>query len=123
MTIALTVLVSTEVGFGLWRRLRLSGLVGGYDAELVPLALAEPRDPRLQLVDGGAAVVVVRHERVEPSAKLVLLLDDVVGDGPAAVVQRLVPLQRHRLVVELADARLLGLRGRFCDRTNMLGDA
>ena len=109
----LTILMSAEVGLGLETGERLPCLVDGHYAELVPLALAEPGHARLQLVDGGAAVVIVRHEGVEPSAELVLLLDDVVGDGTAAVVQRLVPLQGHRLVVELADARLFGLRGRF----------
>ena len=152
-----------------WRR--VAGLVDGDDAELVPLALAQPRDAGLQLVDpggwGGAgrrlggeerereretlancprahptnigttrsthtqkkkiaplaepegsrnvfwspsslclAVCVVGDERVEPPAELVLLLDDVVGDGAAAVVGRGQPAKGHRPVFKVDDLEL-----------------
>ena len=110
---SLTVLVPGEVGLGLVAGPGLARLVDGHDAELVPLALAQPRHPRLQLVDGRHAVVVVRDEGVEPAAELVLLLDDEVGDGPPAVVSGLVPAQRHALVVEVHDARLPRLGGRL----------
>ena len=89
----LTVFVSAEVGFGFRRGFGLSRLVDCDDPELVPLALAQPRHPGLELVDGGHAVLVVRDEGVEPAAELVLLLDDVVCDGPPAVVLGLVPAQ------------------------------
>ena len=87
----LTVLVSAEVRFGMRARIRLSCLVDRDDPELVPLALAQAGHAGLQLVDGGLAVLVVRDQGVEPSSELVLLLDDVVGDGAAAVVLGLVP--------------------------------
>ena len=89
----LTVFVSAEVGFGFRRGFGLSRLVDCDDPELVPLALAQPRHPGLELVDGRHAVLVVRDEGVEPAAELVLLLDDVVCDGPPAVVLGLVPAQ------------------------------
>ena len=56
---------------------RLPCLVDGYDPELVPLALAQTGNPGLQLVDGARAVVVVRHQGVEPTAELVLFLDNI----------------------------------------------
>ena len=89
----LTVFVSAEVGFGFGRGFGLSRLVDCDDPELVPLALAQPRHPGLELVDGRHAVLVVRDEGVKPAAELVLLLDDVVCDGPPAVVLGLVPAQ------------------------------
>ena len=97
----LTVFVSAEVGFGFGGRLRLSGLVDSDHSELVPLALAKAWHSRLQLVNGGSAVLVVGDESVEPAAELVFLLDDIMGDGAATVLLRLVPSQRHRLVVEV----------------------
>ena len=51
----------------------------------------QARDPSLQLSDSCGAVCVIRDESLEPAAKLVLLLDDVVSDGAAAVSDRLVP--------------------------------
>ena len=108
----LTVFVSAEVGFGFGGRLRLSGLVDSDHSELVPLALAKAWHSRLQLVNGGSAVLVVGDESVEPAAELVFLLDDVVGDGAATVLLRLVPSQRHRLVVEVDNLRLSRCAGR-----------
>ena len=97
-------------------RIRLSCLVDRDDPELVPLALAQAGHAGLQLVDCGLAVLVVGDQGVEPSAELVLLLDDVVGDGSAAVVLGLVPPQGHGLVVEVGDLGLAGLAGRSCSR-------
>ena len=51
----------------------------------------QSRHPSLQLSDSGATVCVISDESFEPAAKLVLLLDDVVGDGTATVCDRLVP--------------------------------
>merc|ERR1719384_2567279 len=65
------VFVSAEVGFGFGRGFGLSRLVDCDDPELVPLALAQPRHPGLELVDGRHAVLVVRDEGVEPAAELV----------------------------------------------------
>merc|ERR1712211_140966 len=90
-----------KVGFGFGGRLRLSGLVDSDHSELVPLALAQAWHSRLQLVNSGSAVLVVGDESVEPAAELVFLLDDIMGDGAATVLLRLVPSQRHRLVVEV----------------------
>ena len=56
---------------------RLSCLVDGYHPELVPLALAQTGNPGLQFVDGARTVVVVRHQGVEPTAELVLFLDNI----------------------------------------------
>ena len=47
--------------------LRLAGLVDRDDPELVPLPLAEAGNPRLKVVDGRTAVVVVRYQGVEPT--------------------------------------------------------
>ena len=55
---------------------RLSCLVDGYHPELVPLALAQTGNPGLQFVDGAGTVVVVSHQGVEPTAELVLFLDN-----------------------------------------------
>ena len=102
--------------------LRLAGLVDCDDPELVPLALAEAGHPRFQVVDLGTAVGVVGDERVEPAAEFVLLLNDVVRDGPAAVVFRLGPLQRDRLVVEVGYLRLTRLAWRsWEEKTVRLG--
>ena len=84
--------MSAEVRFGVRGGLRLAGLVDRDDPELVPLALAEPGYSRFQVVDLGAAVLVVGDERVEPAAEFVLLLNDVVRYGSAAVVLWLGPL-------------------------------
>ena len=70
---------------------RFSCLVDGHNPELVPLALAKPRHPRLQLVDGGHAIVVVRDQGVKPTSELVFLLDDKMSDGPASVISGFVP--------------------------------
>ena len=88
----LTVLVPAEVRFGMRGRLGLAGLVDCDDPELVPLALAEPGYPRFQVVYLRAAVLVIGDERVEPTAEFVLLLNDVVRYGSAAVVLWLGPL-------------------------------
>ena len=85
----------------LWGWVGFAGFVNCDYAELIPLALAEARNSGLQLVNCGCAVLVVCDESVEPAAELVFLLDDVVGDGAATVLLRLVPSQRHRLVVEV----------------------
>ena len=97
----LTVFVPAEVRFGFGGRLRLSGLVDGDHSELVPLALAQARHSRLQLVDGGCAVLVVGDEGVEPAAKLVFLLNDVVGDRSTTILLGFVPSQGDRLVVKV----------------------
>ena len=98
--------MSAEVRFRVRRGVRLSGLVDGDDPELVPLSLAKSGHAGLQVVDRRVAVLVVGDEGVKPAAKLVLLLNDVVRDRPAAVVLRLVPLQGHGLVVEVCDLGL-----------------
>ena len=108
----LTVFVSAEVRFGFGGRLRLSGLVDSDHSELVPLALAQAWHPRLQLVDGGSAVLVVGDESVEPAAELVFLLDDVVRDRTATVLLGLVPSQGDRLVVEVDNLWLSRCAGR-----------
>ena len=97
----LTVFVSAEVRFGFRGRLRLSGLVDGDHSELVPLALAQARHSRLQLVDCCCAVLVVRDESIKPAAELVFLLNDIVRDRAATILLGLVPSQRDRLVVEV----------------------
>ena len=106
--------MSAEVWLGLGRGVGLARLVDRNDTELVPLALAQAGHPRLQLVDGRHAVLVVRDEGVEPAAEFVFLLDDVVGDGPAAVVLGLVPPQGDGFVVKVHDSRLAGRAGRSC---------
>jgi hypothetical protein len=54
------------------------------------------------------------------TSKLVLLLYDEVGDGPAAVLHGPVPPQGHGLVVEVHDARLPRLaRGLCTQKTNL----
>ena len=104
--------MSAEVRFGVRGGLRLAGLVGCDDPELVPLALAEAGHPRFQVVDLGAAVGVVGDERVEPAAEFVLLLNDVVRYGSAAVVDGGRPAQGHRLMVEIHDLRISGFTRR-----------
>ena len=110
----LTVLVPAEVRFGMRGRLGLAGLVDCDDPELVPLALAEPGYPRFQVVYLRAAVLVIGDERVEPTAEFVLLLNDVVRYGSAAVVLWLGPLQRDGLVVEVGYFWLAWLAWRSC---------
>lgn len=104
--------------FGLYAGPRLSCLIDGDYPELVPLSFAESRDPRFEFIDRGAGVVVIGDERVEPTAEAILLLDDVVRDGSSAVVRRLAPSERHRLVIEVTDGRLLRLGRRFCKKKN-----
>jgi hypothetical protein len=74
----LTVFVPAQVRFGFGGGLRLAGLVDGDDPELVPLSLAEARHTRLQLVDGGGAVLIVSDKGIKPSSEFVFLLDNVV---------------------------------------------
>ena len=93
--------MSTQVRLGLGRGLGLAGLVDGDNPELIPLALAQPRYSRLQLVDGGHTVLVIGDQRVKPAAKLVFLLNDVVCDGSATVVLGFVPSQCDGFVVEI----------------------
>lgn len=45
------------------------------------------------------------------TVELYLLLNDVVGYGAAAVVLGAGPAQRHRLLVEVGDAKVCGLPG------------
>ena len=87
----LTVLVPGQVGLGLIAWPRLPGLVNRHNPELVPLALAQTRHPGLQLVNCGAAVVIIRDEGVKPAAEFVFLLDDEMCDGPTSVISGLVP--------------------------------
>ena len=108
----LTVFVSAEVGFGFGGRLGLSGLVDSDHSELVPLALAQARHSRLQLVDCCCAVLVVGDESVKPAAKLVFLLNDIVRDRAATILLGLVPSQCDRLVVEVDNLRLSRCAGR-----------
>lgn len=103
----LTIFVSAEMRLGLQTWPGFSSLVHGHDPELVPFALAQSWNPRLQLIDDGAAVVIVRDQRVKPASELVLLLNDVVSDGPATIVSWLLPSQGHGLVVEVYNVRLL----------------
>ena len=104
--------MSAEVGLGLGRGVRLARLIDRDDAKLIPLALAEAGHPRLQLVNRGHAVLVVRDEGVKPAAEFVFLLDDVVGDGTPAVVLGLVPSQCHGFVVKVHNFRLARGAGR-----------
>ena len=69
--------MSAEVRFGVRGGLGLAGLVDCDDPELVPLALAQTGNPGLQFVDGAGTVVVVSHQGVEPTAELVLFLDNI----------------------------------------------
>ncbi len=48
------------------------------------------------------------------TSKLVLLLNDEVGDGPATVLHGPVPPQGHGLVVKVHDARLPRLARGLC---------
>jgi len=95
------------------RRFRLSGLVDGDDPKLIPLSFAQAWHASLQLVDLCFAVRVVRDQRIEPAAKLILLLDHVVRDGTATIVLGLVPPQRDGLVVEVYDLWLARLAWRL----------
>ena len=90
----LTVFVSGEVGLSLVTGPGLARLVDRDYPELVPLALAQARHSRLQLVDCCCAVLVVSDESVKPAAELVFLLNDIVRDGAATVLLGLVPSQR-----------------------------
>ena len=63
----------------------------------------------------GNAGLVISHQCVKPSSKLVLLLDDVVRDGTAAVVGWRGPPQSNRLVVKVNDLGVTGRTGRFCE--------
>ena len=94
---------------------RFSGFVDSNNPELVPLALAETGHPCLQLVDGGHAVVIVRDQSVKPASKLVLLLDDKMGDWPSSVISRFVPSQCYTFVVKINNSRLSGLSWWFCN--------
>ena len=89
------------MGLGLVAGPGLPGLVDRHDPELVPLALAQPRHPRLQLVNGRHAVVVIRDESVKPAAEFVFLLNDVVCNGTAAVIFGFIPSQCDGFVVEI----------------------
>ena len=104
--------MSAQVRFGLGARLGLSRLVDGDHTELVDLALAQPRHPRLQLVDGGHAVLVISNESIKPAAKLVLLLNDVVRDRAATVILGFVPTQGDGLVVKVNNLGFAGLAWR-----------
>ena len=98
--------MSAEVGLSFGGGLGLASLVDSDDPELVPLALAQAGHPRFQLIDGGCTVLVVCDEGVEPAAKFVFLLDDVVGDGATSILLGLVPPKSDRLVVEVHNLRL-----------------
>ena len=104
-----------EVRFGFGGRLRLSGLVDGDHSELVPLALAQARHSRLQLVDCCCAVLVVSDESIKPSSELVFLLDDVVTDGTATVALWFLPPQCDGFVVKVNNLWFTGLAGRSCN--------
>ena len=99
----LTVFISAEMRLGLDAGVGLAGLIDRDDSELVPLSETEAGDAGLELLDGGRAVGVVSHEGVEPAAEGVLLLNDVVRYGSAAVVGGGRPAQGHRLMVEIHD--------------------
>ena len=108
----LTVFVSAEMRLGLDAGVGLASLVDRDDSELVPLSETEAGDAGLELLDGGRAVGVVGHEGVEPAAEGVLLLNDVVRYGSAAVVGGGRPAQGHRLMVEIHDLGISGFTRR-----------
>ena len=91
---------------------RLAGLVDRDHPELVPLSEAESGSVGLELLHRGRAVGVFHDEGVEPAAERVLLLNDVVADGAAAVVGRGRPAQGHRLVVKVVDLGVSGFARR-----------
>ena len=91
MAPGLTVLVPGQVGLGLVAWPGLPGLVDRHDPELIPLALAKTRHPRLKLVNGGAAVVIVGNQGVKPAAKFVFLLNYEMCNGATSVISGLVP--------------------------------
>lgn len=68
-----------------------SGLVHGDDSELVPFALAQAGHAGFKIVNGSYAVVVVSDKGIEPASKFILLLNDVVANGPASCVFGLCP--------------------------------
>ena len=74
--------------------------------------------PGFQLLNGRRAVLVVGDESIEPTAKLVLLLDDVVGDGTSTVVRRWAPTKGHRLVVKVNYVDVTWGTRRLCGRDN-----
>jgi len=80
------ILVATQVRLRLPTRLRFARLRHRNHAKDVALPQAQAGYAGLQFRNSGDAVVVVRLERVVPAAELVLLLDDVMSDGTAAVV-------------------------------------
>ena len=98
--------------FGFWRWVRFSCLVDSDHPELIPLAFAETRYPCFQLINGGHTVLVVSDECIKPSSELVLLLDDVVGDGSASIVLGLLPAQCDGLVVKVNNLWFTRLTGR-----------
>jgi hypothetical protein len=59
------------------------------------------------------AYQIVSDKSVEPASEFVLLLDDVVADGPATGVLWFGPLESDGLVVEVHDTRLTRSSGRF----------
>ena len=112
------VLVATEVGLRLTTRLGFAGFRHGDHAEHVPFAQTQPRDAGLQFRNRRRTVVVVGFQRIVPAAELILLLDDVVVDGPTAVVQRFGPAQCDWLLVVVGYAQVGGFAGR---RIGVLG--
>lgn len=74
-----------------------AGLVGRPDPELVDHVLLEPVDLDLRVCVRGLGALGP-HAR-----ELVLELDDVVGDGPPAVLGRRLPLEHDHLVVVVDD--------------------
>ena len=92
----------------LWGWVGFTGFVNCDHAELIPLALAEARNSRLQLVNCGRAVLVVCDESVEPAAEFVFFLNDVVCDGTTSVVLWFVPPEGYGFVVKVHNLGFTG---------------
>ena len=103
--------MSRKVRFSFVAWPRLSRLVDRHNPELIPLALTQTRHPRLQLINGGHAVIIISDQSIKPASELVFLLDDEVSDRSSSIISWFVPSQSHTFIIKVNNSWLSRFTG------------